>query len=47
MLTLAGLLIVPIFALRSLDPFFRTGIPLLIPGAVGLGALLDAGMRAA
>ena len=46
-LTLAGLLIVPIFALRSLDPFFRTGIPLLVPGAVGLGALLDAGMRAA
>jgi 4-amino-4-deoxy-L-arabinose transferase-like glycosyltransferase len=46
-LTLTGLLVLPIFALRSLDPFFRTGIPLLIPGAWGLGALLDAGMRAA
>jgi hypothetical protein len=47
LLLLAGLLALPIFALRELDPFFRTGIPLLVPGAWGLGALLDAGMRAA
>jgi hypothetical protein len=46
-MTLAGLLALPIFALRDLDPFFRAGIPLLLPGAWGLGALLDAGMRAA
>jgi hypothetical protein len=47
LLTLCGLLVLPIFALRELDPFFRTGVPLLVPAAWGLGALLDAGMRAA
>ena len=47
LLTLSGLLVLPVFALRELDPFFRTGVPLLVPGAWGLGALLDAGMRAA
>lgn len=47
LLTLAALLALPIFALRDLAPFFRTGIPLLLPAAWGLGALLDAGMTAA
>jgi hypothetical protein len=47
LLGLAGLLVVPIFALRELNPFFRTGIPLLLPGAWGVGALLDAGLVAA
>ena len=44
-LSLAGLIVIPTFALRELEPFFRTAIPLFLPGAVGLGALLDAGMR--
>jgi 4-amino-4-deoxy-L-arabinose transferase-like glycosyltransferase len=46
LLTLMATLIVPIFALRELDPFFRTAIPLFVPGALGLGALLDAGLSA-
>ena len=45
-LLLTGLMVVPIFALRELDPFFRTGIPLLLPLSWGAGALLDAGMAA-
>ena len=40
-LTLSAVLVVPVFALRELEPFFRTGIPLLLPGAIGIGALLD------
>jgi len=43
-LTLAGLTALPAFALRDLEPFFRTGIPLFVPAAVGIGALLDAGL---
>src|SRR5205085_9081971 len=42
-LLLAGLMAVPIFALRELEPFFRTGLPLLVPLAWGIGALLDRG----
>jgi hypothetical protein len=45
-LALVGLMAVPIFALRELEPFFRTGVPLLLPAAWGLGALLDRGIRA-
>ena len=45
-LALAGLTVVPVFALRELDPFFRTGIPLLVPAALGCGVLLHAGLRA-
>jgi hypothetical protein len=45
-LALAGLMVVPTFALREIEPFFRTAIPLLLPGAIGLGALLHAGMSA-
>jgi hypothetical protein len=45
-LLLGALMVVPIFALRELDPFFRTGIPLLVPAAWGLAALLDAGIGA-
>ncbi|MBI3974516.1 MAG: glycosyltransferase family 39 protein [Chloroflexi bacterium] len=47
LLLLAGLMVVPIFALRELHPFFRTGVPLLLPAAWGLGALLDRGIDAA
>ncbi len=46
-LLLFGLLALPIFALRPLEPFFRTGIPLLVPAALGLGGLLDRGIEAA
>jgi 4-amino-4-deoxy-L-arabinose transferase-like glycosyltransferase len=46
-LLLSGLLALPIFALRPLEPFFRTGIPLLVPAALGLGRLLDRGIEAA
>jgi hypothetical protein len=45
-LTLFGLMVIPIFMLRELDPFFRTGIPLFLPGAWGSGALLDRGVDA-
>ena len=45
-LLLAGLMAVPIFALRELEPFFRSAIPLLLPAAWGLGAVLDAGIAA-
>ena len=43
-LSLAILLALPIFALRELEPFFRTGVPLLAPLSWGAGALLDAGI---
>ena len=46
LLVLAALLVVPAFAIRELEPFFRTGIPLFVPAAVGLGAALDAGLSA-
>ncbi|HEX2032842.1 MAG TPA: glycosyltransferase family 39 protein [Chloroflexota bacterium] len=46
LLSLAGLMVVPIFALRELNPWFRTGIPLLLPAAWGLGSLMDAGIVA-
>ncbi|HEU5316363.1 MAG TPA: glycosyltransferase family 39 protein, partial [Chloroflexota bacterium] len=46
LLTLTGAIVVPTFALREIDPFFRTAIPLFVPGALGLGALLDAGLSA-
>lgn len=45
-LALAGAAALPIFALRELEPSFRTGIPLLLPAAWGLGALLDRGLDA-
>jgi hypothetical protein len=45
-LLLVGLMAIPTFSLRELDPSFRTGIPLLIPAAWGLGALLSAGIDA-
>ncbi len=45
LLSLAVLLVGPVFALRELEPFFRTGVPLLVPGCAGLGALLDVGVR--
>jgi hypothetical protein len=41
---LAALLALPIFALRELEPFFRTGLPMLVPLAWGAGALLDRGL---
>ncbi|MGH2352132.1 MAG: ArnT family glycosyltransferase [Chloroflexota bacterium] len=46
LLALAGLMVAPIFALRELEPFFRTGVPLLLPAAWGLGALMNAGITA-
>jgi hypothetical protein len=46
LLLLFGLMVLPTFALREIDPFFRTAIPLFLPGALGLGALLDAGVTA-
>lgn len=45
-LLLAGLLTVPVFALREIEPFFRTAIPLLVPAAIGLGSLGDAAFGA-
>jgi 4-amino-4-deoxy-L-arabinose transferase-like glycosyltransferase len=45
-LLLTGLLVLPTFSLRELEPSFRTGIPLLLPAAWGLGTLLSAGIRA-
>jgi hypothetical protein len=45
-LALLGLAALPIFALRELDPFFRTGVPLLVPLCWGMGALLDRGLDA-
>jgi hypothetical protein len=46
-LLLAALLALPIFALRELEPVFRTGLPMLVPLAWGAGALLDRGLHAA
>lgn len=46
LLGLTALMLMPVLALRELEPFFRTAIPLLLPAAWGLGALLHAGIDA-
>ena len=42
-----ALVAIPAFAVRPIDPFFRTAIPLLPLAGWGLGAILDRGVGAA